>query len=97
MRQLILVIAVCSTLAACEKPTAKFHPGDKVFVKLSPDTKGVVAARISPFVDDLYYLKVPGDERVLYPRGEWDKWTGWDERPWHYEGPYCDTDLALTK
>jgi predicted transcriptional regulator len=110
VRKLILVMAVCATLAACEKPTAKFHPGDKVKVKIT-ETKGVVALRLSPYVDDLYYLKVPGSfsfRTILddqYARKSYDdfspKFRNWVYpeygRDWHLEGPYYDTDLALTK
>jgi hypothetical protein len=72
MRSLIkttaLLILVAGILASCEKRTAKFHPGDRVRVKLT-DTKGLVAVRLSPFVDDQYYLQVSGTQRDLYKGG----------------------------
>ena len=94
MKPTLIAPAMFATLSACEKPTAKFRPGDKVRVKLT-DTKGVVAARLSPFVDDQYYLKVPGNERnshreYLYCQSAF-------VRPWHYEGPYLDTELEVAK
>jgi hypothetical protein len=96
MRKLILALAACSALAACEKPSAKFRSGDQVTVKLSPDTKGVIVARLSPFVDDFYYLRVPGAEKDLHP-GYDIEYPNWHPRQnWHLEGPYYDTDLELT-
>jgi hypothetical protein len=92
MRKLIFSLAVCSALAACEKPTAKFRPGDKVKVKLT-DTTGVIAQRLSPFVEDLYYVKAPGKQSAMDP----DNWFLWgpNEPNWHYEGPYRDSELVL--
>jgi len=92
MRVLLSIIIAVATMNSCEKPTARFHPGDKVRVKLS-GTEGIN----SPFVDDLYYLQVPGDERVRYPPHTWDGWYTGDLKPWHYEGPYYESDLVLAK
>ena len=99
MRKLILALAACSALAACEKRTAKFHAGDKVMVKLT-EAKGVIKERLSPFSDDLYYLRVPAgkapdlnpnipDALREYMHREWPKW--------YADGPYYDTELVLTQ
>jgi len=112
IRTLILTLAVCLALAACDKkPSAKFHPGDRVVVKLNRDKKGVVYVRHRFFVDDLYYLAVPGkpdsvEKPYFHSNGEY--WATDDvsphakaafwwgkAEPWHTEGPYYDTDLLL--
>jgi hypothetical protein len=94
IKSAILAITAAAMLSACEKPTAKFHPGDKVKVKLT-DTTGVIAVRLSPFVDDLYYLKVPGKQSALDPQ-HWF-YYGPDEPNWHIDGPYYDTDLQASR
>jgi predicted component of type VI protein secretion system len=45
IKSAILAITAVAILSACEKPTAKFHPGDKVKVKLT-GTTGVIALRL---------------------------------------------------
>jgi hypothetical protein len=98
MRSIVTVCAIagCMLLYACDKPTAKFHAGDKVMVKAHPDTKGVVLIRMSPFRDDLYYLRVPGK-----PDSRTSTWimssSGRFSRHWHLEGPYYDSQLALER
>ena len=97
MKSMLLALAACVTLGACEKPTAKFHPGDRVRVKLS-DTRGVVKARIRPLVHDLYFLRVAGSFSALYRGGDpkcWDRDP--DPKASHIEGPYYDTDMELAK
>jgi len=86
-------------LSACEKPTAKFHSGQKVKVKGTP-IRGVIALRLSLFVDDNYYLKVSGSKRQSYPEGGGGEYLfipPWDKDTWHYDGPYLDRQLELDK
>jgi hypothetical protein len=64
---LILVATACAIMGSCEKPTAKFHPGDRVFVKENPKIRGVVTMRLSPLNEDLYYITVPKRLMPSYP------------------------------
>ena len=98
MKSTLLVFIACSALSACEKQGVKFQPGDRVRIRVS-DTKGVVYLRLSPAVEDLYYLAIPGlqpgasgptDE--VSDRAKSSFWWKADE-PWHTQGPYYDTDL----
>ena len=90
-----MIIAI-AMFPSCEKPTAKFPPGEKVRVKLT-DTMGVIAVRLSPAVDDLYYLKVSGKRSALDKREWFYKWYEADEQNWHIEGPYYDSDLQVSR
>jgi hypothetical protein len=95
-RAITVLTAISLLLIACEKRTAKFHTGDKVIVKLHPETKGVVSIRMSPFVDDLYYLRVAGerDDRA----STWIKSSsGKFSEQSHLEGPYYESQLALDR
>ena len=83
----VLALATCLVVCGCEKPSAKFHPGDRVVVKAHPETKGGVLLRASPFIDDLYYLRVAGppDSRTsTWIVSSSDKVS----KHWHLEGPY---------
>jgi hypothetical protein len=86
-KKLCLVIALCAPLLSCEKRTAKFRVHDKVKVKLT-DTKGEVALRMQPFVDDLYYLKVRESSwkfDLTFP--SWYDPAKYEPNPgWHFEG-----------
>ena len=95
MTRLLITVAVCASLAACEKRTAKFHVGDRVVVKAHPETKGVVTLRSSPFVDDLYYVRVTGapDDRVSTWIPTAEPWSRSDH--WHLEGPYYENQVEL--
>jgi hypothetical protein len=43
MRACAIIIIAVALINACEKPTAKFHPGDKVRIKVTGE-EGIVAA-----------------------------------------------------
>src|SRR3954468_11347477 len=94
MSRLILVVTLCAVLAACDKRTAKFRVGDKVVVKYDATTKGVIVSRNSPFVDDLYYLRVAGP-----PDDNSKTWImtaeGKVSKEWHLQGPYGEEQLQL--
>jgi|ERR1044072_3193818 hypothetical protein len=62
LRTLLPLVGVLA-LTACEDH-AKFHLGDHVKVKLG-NTEGIVVVHLRPYVDDLYYLKVPGGSNAL--------------------------------
>jgi hypothetical protein len=91
----ILVATACAIVGACEKPTAKFHPGDRVFVKENPRIRGVVTMRLSPLNEDLYYIAIrtgsvpsgpyltDGDDFALIPPTR------------HYDGGYLESELEL--
>jgi hypothetical protein len=96
LAKLVLVAIAVTMLAACEKPTAKFHPGDHVRVKIT-DTRGIVAARMSFFVADHYYLQVAGNERDFHKDPNYWQPPFVDKRTWHYEGPFEENDLELAK
>jgi hypothetical protein len=82
-------------LGACGKPVAKFHPGDKVRVKLA-QTEGVVVLRTRLFQEDQYRLKVAGDSSVFLPAATrfrvaaWDAyWDAyWEAKYGHIHVPY---------
>jgi len=93
MKPAILAMMAAVFLFSCEKRTAKFRPGDKVKVKLT-DTRGLVYARLSPFQDDLYYVKAAGKKSASNP---WYFHWGSDEPNWHIEGPYYDSELQATQ
>jgi hypothetical protein len=96
MKSAILVAVSAAMFPSCEKPTARFHPGEKVRVKLT-NTTGVIAVRLSPSVEDLYYLKVPGKQSALDKREWFYQWYEANEPSWHIEGPYYDTDLQVSR
>src|SRR4051812_7120262 len=97
LTSLSLLAAVAVTLFGCEKPKAEFRVHDKVIVKLT-DTTGEVVLRMKPFVDDLYYLKVPGKKSSLdREHTEWWWWYRVDGPEWHIEGPYHYTDLQASR
>lgn len=99
MRQpLTIAMLISATLAfgACEKRTAKFRVHDKVTVKLT-ETRGEVVLRQQPFVEDMYFLKVPGKTSALdKDHSYWWSYYG-DEPDWHVEGPYHEDDLVATR
>jgi hypothetical protein len=97
MVRLLLAVTICAGVVACEKSTAKFHVGDRVVVKAHPETKGVVTMRNSPFVDDLYYLRVAGapDHRASTWIPTREPWSRSDH--WHVEGPYYESQLELER
>ena len=82
--RVVIAMAVCVLVAACEKSSARFHTGDRVRVKLT-HTEGVVWLRLRPFADYLYFIKAPGSDGYYL-----------SERPRHIEGPYHDADLEAT-
>ena len=97
----LIAIIASGGLAACEKVTAKFHPGDRVRIRAS-DMRGVVYVRLSPAADDLYYLAMPGalPEHEIPTDDVSDRvkssfWWKASEA-WHTQGPYYATDLELT-
>jgi hypothetical protein len=90
MRKLFLLAGVALSLAACDKSSTKFRVGDKVRLKLDRSRQGVVWLRMSPFVDDQYYLKVPGKKSDLTHETAYG-----NEPPWWIDGPYGDIDLEL--
>jgi hypothetical protein len=97
MSRLVIAVTVFASLAACDKPTAKFHVGDRVVVKAHPKTKGVVTIRNSPFVDDLYYIRVAGapDDRASTWIPTKEPWSR--SKQWHLEGPYYESQLELDR
>jgi hypothetical protein len=97
VKAFLLPALVCSAIAStgCEKPTAKFHPGDNVRVPRT-DTRGVVVTRLSPLRDDLYYLRVPGAPEELDKTWDWSRFKPYP-RQTHLEGPYYDNELEPTK
>lgn len=89
------VAFIALALCACEKRNAKFRVHDKVTVKLT-DTRGEVVLRQQPFVEDMYFLKVPGKKSAL-DREHANWWYHGDEPDWHIEGPYHEDDLVATR
>jgi len=89
-KSLPLLLWVSLGLAACERRSATFRAGDRVTVKLVPDTTGIVVARLRPFQDDLYYLRVSGSsvdmDRSLPHELEWTLRSE-EKRDWHVERP----------
>jgi hypothetical protein len=92
---LAFVSIACVIFGSCEKPAAKFHPGDRVFVKDDPKIRGVISMRLSPLNEDLYYIDIPrgapgshpfvseGDEFALIPPTR------------QYDGAYRASQLEL--
>ena len=93
MRSLVVLLAATLVigLTSCEKaPPPKFKAGDKV--KTIMGAEGVVCLRTRFFVDDIYYVRLPGPDpeaASLYP-GWWGA-----KQPYHYSGPYDAADLRL--
>jgi hypothetical protein len=92
---LTVIAIVWVMFCACEKPTAKFHPGDRVFVKANPKIRGVISMRLSPENHDLYYIAIQpgavpshpylteGDEFAVIPPTR------------QYDGGYLESELEL--
>jgi hypothetical protein len=95
-----LAIVSCLVLCACQKSTAKFHPGERVRVRVT-QTEGVVALRTRFFQENLYHITVAGPQRVLYPVGVNEQDAAMQAKygepdymhPWHDEGPFYESDL----
>jgi hypothetical protein len=94
---LAIAVAVVFGLTSCEKPHAKFRPGDKVtFKKSDHSKKGVVYLRFNTD-EPYYYVRFPGppdDTNVLDGPGD-DSWK--DGVRSHMEGPFGDEDLELAQ
>jgi hypothetical protein len=92
MRLLIVTWVLASTLLiGCEKsPPPKFRVGDKV--KTIMGAEGVVCTRTRFFVDDVYYIKVPGPDPEIAAKYPW-WWPA--KQSYHYSGPYDAADLRL--
>jgi len=99
-RTLISIVAVSVSLVSCGKPAGKFQPGERVIVRVNREKQAVVLARIKPFSEDVYYLKVPGrpsdSDRELPSEMAWLR-ASLDEKLWHVEGPYYETDLEAPR
>lgn len=99
---LIFAALLFIALPACEKPRAKFHPGDKVRVKFT-QTDGVVVLRTQFFRENLYHITVAGTNREHYPVGEnkqrlalmAEAASSESLKPWHDEGPYYESQLEF--
>jgi hypothetical protein len=99
---LMLPIALSAAFSACEKPTAKFQPGDRVRVKVT-QIEGEVILRTRFFRNDLYHLKLPGKYYVFFPIREREERAAEDakygltdySKPWHSEGPFYESELEL--
>src|SRR2546423_297904 len=99
LRILSMAVAAAAALAlgACDMGhRAKFKPGDHVIRKLTGE-RAVVFARLRPFTDDIYWLKMPGGTKdgdpmlgVLAEPGEHTNHN------WHFEGAFCEDDLVLS-
>jgi hypothetical protein len=91
LRALLFAVTVVVSTTSCEKlPAPKFKPGDRVRTIMGAE--GVVALRTRFFVDDVYYVRLPGPDpeaASLYPG-----WWGAKQR-YHYSGPYDAADLRL--
>ena len=99
-RTVFCIVAACISLAACSKPAAKFQPGERVVVRVNRAKQAIVLVRLKPFSEDLYYLKVPGrpsdSDRELSSEMAWLR-ASMDEKLWHAEGPYYETDLEAAR
>ena len=90
---LTVIAIICVMFSGCEEPTAKFHPGDRVFVKANPKIRGIISMRLSPENHDLYYIAIrpgsvpsqpyltEGDEFALIPPTR------------QYDGGYRESEL----
>ena len=93
----ILVAIGCVLFGGCEKPTAKFHPGDRVFVKENPKIRGGVTMRLSPLKEDLYYIAVPKRLMPSYPYvSEGDEFA-LIQPTRQYDGAYRANELELDR
>jgi hypothetical protein len=103
-KRLAVVMVLCLSLPACQKPKAKFQPGDKVRVK-STHSEGKVCLRTRLFRENVYWVTVPGSYYVLFPVRERERRAAMDAhygltgypKPWHDEGPFYESELELAR
>jgi hypothetical protein len=96
MISMAIAAAVALAVSACGGHRATFKPGDHVIRKLTGE-RAIVAVRMRPFADDIYWLKMhggPEDNDVLLGAlaapGEHTKYN------WHFEGRFYEDDLVLS-
>jgi hypothetical protein len=95
LRTISIAVAAAAALAlsACDMGhRAKFKPGDHVIRKLTSE-RGVVCAHFRPFVDDIYWLKLPGRVDI----NAVGHWFASKEGDYHIDGPYYENDLVLAR
>jgi hypothetical protein len=92
---MIFAVVACAALSACEKPEAKFHPGDRVFVKENPKIRGVVSMRLSPLNEDLYYIDIPSGAPGSHPYVSSSDDLALIPPTRQYDGAYHESELEL--
>jgi hypothetical protein len=81
VKALVVISLIISTLlfvfTSCDKrPAAKFHPGDRVRVKVTQE-EGTVRLWTRFFREDHYFLTLPGRADVFLPIGEREWNAAW--------------------
>ncbi len=87
----IFAVTLLASTTSCEKsPAPKFKPGDNVVTIMGAE--GVVALRTRFFLDDVYYVKLPGPDPEAVLRRPYGPVA---QVPFHFSGPYDVADLRL--